>query len=136
MIGAAGAKLSSGVGSTGVELLYYKSAEFMALTPEQREEVSEYNSTKDGGKWKGKGKGKGKPLDKKRSRNDGSSPSEKKIKSMISAAFAYQTNDTSKTAAIAETLKTLVASFTRNNPGNATVGAAAAEEEDDQHKTQ
>ena len=38
-IGAAGAKLNSGIGSTGVELLYYKSAEFIALTPEQREEV-------------------------------------------------------------------------------------------------
>ena len=60
----------------------------MALTPKQRAEVSEYNATKDGGKWKGKGKGKGKPFNKKRSRNDVGSPSEKKIKSMISAAFA------------------------------------------------
>ena len=104
----------------------------MALMPEQRAEVSEYNATKDGGKWKGKGKGN--PFDKKRSRNDGGSPSEKKIKPMISAAFSDQTNDTSKTTAIVETLKTLVASFTRKNPGNATVGAAAAEEEDAQHK--
>ena len=32
-IGAAGVKLSSGVGSTGVEPRYYKSAKFMALTP-------------------------------------------------------------------------------------------------------
>ena len=39
-IGAAGAKLNSRVVSTGVELCYYKSAEFMALTPEQRAEVS------------------------------------------------------------------------------------------------
>ena len=38
-IGAAGTKLNSGVASTGVELRYYKSAKFMALTPEQREEV-------------------------------------------------------------------------------------------------
>ena len=52
---------------------------------------------------------------------------------MISAAFADQKNDTSKTTTIAETLKKLVASFTRNNPGNATVGAAAAEEEYAQH---
>ena len=59
-IGAAGDKLNSGVGSTGVELRYYKSAEFMALTPEQRAEVAEYNSNKDGGKWKAKGKGKAK----------------------------------------------------------------------------
>ena len=66
-IGAAGAELSSGVGSTGAELRYYKSANFIALTPEQRAEVSEYNATKDGGKWKDKGKGKGKPFDKKRS---------------------------------------------------------------------
>ena len=110
------------------------SAEFMALMPEKRSEVSEYNATKDGGECKGKGKVKGKPFDKKRSRNDGGSPSEKKIKSIISAAFADQTNDTSNTTAIAETLKTLVASFTPKNPGNATVGAAAAEEEDDQHK--
>ena len=120
--------MNIGVGSTGVELRYQKSAEFMALMPEQRAEVSEYNATKDGGKWKGKGKGKGKPSDKKRSQNDGGSPSEKKIKSMISEAFADQTNDTSKTTVIAETLKTLVALFTRKNPGNATVGAAAAEE--------
>ena len=48
-IGAAGAKLKSGVDSTGVELCYYKSAEFMALTPEQRAEVSEYNATILGG---------------------------------------------------------------------------------------
>ena len=40
-IGAAGAKLSSGVGSTGVKLSYYKVAEFMALSPEQMAEVSE-----------------------------------------------------------------------------------------------
>ena len=53
---------------------YYKSTKFMALTPEQRAKVSEYNATKDGGKWKDKGKGKGKPFDKKRSRNDGGSP--------------------------------------------------------------
>ena len=53
---------------------------------------------------------------------------------MISAAFADQTNNTSKTTAIAETPNTLVASFTCNNPGNVTVGAAAAEEEDAQHK--
>ena len=106
----------------------------MALTPEQRVEVSEYNATKDGGKWKDKGKGKGTPFDKNRSRNDGGSPSEKEIKSMISSAFADQTNDTSKTTVIAKTLKTLVASFTCKNPGNANVGAASAEEEDAQHK--
>ena len=52
---------------------------------------------------------------------------------MISEAFADQTNNTSKTTAIDETLKKLVASFTGKNPGNATVGAAAAEEEDSQH---
>ena len=40
-IGAAGAKLNSGVGSTGVELHYYKSDEFMALPPEQRAEFLE-----------------------------------------------------------------------------------------------
>ena len=123
-----------GVGSTGVELRYYKSAELMSLTPEQRAEVSEYNATKYGGKWKGKGKGKGKPFDKNRSQIDGGSPSEKKIKSMISAAFADQTNDNSKTTAIAKTLKTLVASFARKTPGNATVGEAAVEEEYAQHK--
>ena len=55
---------------------------------------------------------------------------------MISAAFADQKNDTSKTTTIAKTLKTLVASFTGKTPGNATVGAAAAEEEDDQHKNE
>ena len=126
--------MNSGVGSTGVELSYYKSAEFMAMAPEQRAEVLEYNATKDGGKWKGKGKGKAKPFDKKRGRNDGGSTPEKKIKSMISEAFAYQTNDTSKNTAIVKTLKTLVASFTRKPPGNATVGAVAAEEEDDQNK--
>ena len=130
------AKLNSGVSSTGIELRYYMSAEFTELTSKQRAEVSEYNATKYGGKWKGKGKGKGKPFDKNRSQNDGGSPSEKKIKSMISAAFADQTNDNSKTTAIAKTLKTLVTPFTRKNPGNATVGAAAAEEEDTQHKTQ
>ena len=64
-IGVAGAKLNSGVGSTGVKLSYYNSAKFMALTPKQRAEVLEYNATKDGGKWKGKGKEKGKPFDKK-----------------------------------------------------------------------
>ena len=133
-IGAAGAKLNSGVGSTGVEIRYYKSTDFMALTPEQRAEVSEYNSTQDGGKWKGKDKEKSKPFDKKRSQNDGSSPSEKKIKSMISAAFADQTNDTSKNTVVAKTLKALVASFTRKTPGNATAGAATAEEEDAQNK--
>ena len=53
---------------------------------------------------------------------------------MISAALAEQTNDVSKTTVIAKTLKTLVASFTRKNPGNANVGAAAAEEEVAQHK--
>ena len=53
---------------------------------------------------------------------------------MISEAFADQTNDTSKTTAIAETLKILVALFTRNNSGKATVGSAAAEEEDAHHK--
>ena len=52
---------------------------------------------------------------------------------MFSAAFADQTNDTSKTTAIAETLKTLVASFTHKTPGNTTVGAAAAEEGRAQH---
>ena len=40
-IGAAGAKLNNGVGSTGVELRYYKSADFMELTPKQRAEFSE-----------------------------------------------------------------------------------------------
>ena len=105
----------------------------MARTPEQRAEVFEYNSTKDGGKFKGKGKVKGKPFYKKRSQNDGGSPSEKKIKSMISAAFTDQTNDTSKTTTIAETLKTLVSLLTRKNAGNVTVGAAAVEEEDVQH---
>ena len=53
---------------------------------------------------------------------------------MISEAFADQTNDNSKTTAITKTLKTLVSSFTRKTPGNATVGAAAVEEEDAQHK--
>ena len=53
---------------------------------------------------------------------------------MISADFADQTNDTSKTTAIAETLNTLVASFTCKNPGNATVGAVAVEEEDSRNK--
>ena len=53
---------------------------------------------------------------------------------MISAAFADQTHDTSKTTVIAETLKTLVALFPCKNPGNATVGVAAAEKEDAQHK--
>ena len=93
----------------------------MALMPEQRAEVSEYNATNCGGKLKGKGKGKGKPFDKNGSQNDGGPPSEKKIKSMISAAFAEKTNDTSKTTTNAETLKKLVASFTRKSPGNATV---------------
>ena len=32
-IGSAGAKLNSGVDSTGVELRFYKSADLMALTP-------------------------------------------------------------------------------------------------------
>ena len=66
-IGAARAKLNSGVGYTGVELRYYKSAEFMVLMLEQWLEVSEYNATKNGVKWKGKSKGKAKPFDKKRS---------------------------------------------------------------------
>ena len=35
-IEAAGSKLSSRVGSTGVELRYHKSAKFMALAPEQK----------------------------------------------------------------------------------------------------
>ena len=48
---------------------------------------------------------------------------------MISAAFLDQTIDTSKTTAIYKTLKTLVASFTHKTTGNATVGAAAAEED-------
>ena len=133
-IGAAGAKLSRGVSYTGVEIRYYKRAEFMVLKPEQKSEVFEYKATKDGGKWKGKGKGKGKPFDKERSRNDGCSPSEKKIESTISADFADQTNDTSKTTAIVKILKTLVASFTCKNPGNDTIGSAAAEEEVFQHK--
>ena len=106
----------------------------MALTPEQRAEVSEYNAIKDGGKCKGKGKGKGKPFDKKCSRNGGGLPSEKKIKSMISVAFVDQTNDGSKTTAIAKNLKTLVTLFSRKNTGKATVGAAAVEEEYAQHK--
>ena len=126
--------MNSGVGSTGVELRYYKSVKFMSLAPEQTAEVSEYNATKDGGKWKDKGKGKSKPFDKKHSRNDGGSPSEKKIKSMISAAFADQTNENSKTTAIAKTLKTLLASFTCKTPDNTTAGAAAVEEEDEKHK--
>ena len=53
---------------------------------------------------------------------------------MVSAAFADQKNDASKTTTISETLKTLVASFTCKNPGNATVGAAAAEKEEARHK--
>ena len=53
---------------------------------------------------------------------------------MISAAFADQTNNTSKTTMIAETLKKLVASFTCKTLGNATVGAAAEEEEDVHNK--
>ena len=55
---------------------------------------------------------------------------------MISAAFSDQRNDTSKTTAIAKTLKILVALFTCKIPGNATVGVAETEEEDAQHKMQ
>ena len=40
-IGAAGTKLNSGVGSTGVEIRFYNSADFMELTPKQRAEFSE-----------------------------------------------------------------------------------------------
>ena len=47
---------------------------------------------------------------------------------MILAALADQSNDSYKTTAIAKTLKTLVASFTRKKPGKVTVGEAAAEE--------
>ena len=53
---------------------------------------------------------------------------------MISAAFADKTNDTSKTTTIAENLKKIVALFTCKTLDNATVGAAAAKEEDAQHK--
>ena len=46
---------------------------------------------------------------------------------MISASYEDQKNHTSKSTVISETLNKLVASFNYKNPGNATVGAAAAE---------
>ncbi len=42
-----------GMGSTGVELCYYKPHMFKKLLLHQKKEVVEYNATKDGGKWKG-----------------------------------------------------------------------------------
>ena len=91
-IGAAVAQPNSGVGTTGVELRYHTPAEYKLLTQVQRDEVSEYNRTKNPnwkgkGKVKGKGKGKGSPST-KCGRNEGSPPSEKNIKTMISSALA------------------------------------------------
>ena len=127
-IGTAVAQPNSEVGTTGVELRYHTPAEYKLLTQVQRDEVSEYNRTKNPN-WKGKGKGKVKGIGKgspstKRGRNEGSPPSEKKIKTMISSALAELVKYRSQTEAFAETLKTFVSSYVGTQPGTATVGAA------------
>ena len=75
------------------------------------------------GKGKNKGKGNGSPST-KRGRKEGSPPSEKKIKTMISSALAELAKDIPQTEAFAETLRTFVSSYVGTQPGTATVGAS------------
>ena len=125
----AGDQPNSGVDTTGVELRYHTPVEYKLLTQVQRDEVSKYNIKKNTN-WKGKGKGKGECKGKgsqstKRGRNEGSPPSEKNIKTMISSALAELVKDSSQTEAFDETLKTFASSYVGTNPGTVTVGAAA-----------
>ena len=111
-----------------MELRYHTPVKYKLLTQAQRDEVSEYNRNKNPN-WKGKGKGKGRGKGKgspstKRGRNEGSPPSEKKIKTRISSALAELVKDSSQTEAFAETLKTFVSSYVGTQPGTATVGTA------------
>ena len=43
----------SGTGKTSVELRYHKQHAFLAPPQDQRDELTAFNATKDGGKWKG-----------------------------------------------------------------------------------
>ena len=78
----------AGTGKTGVELRYHKQHEFLALPQDQRDELAEFNATKDGGKWKGDS---GKPNYKRKDggkSGDNAFTSNKKLKSMISSMTA------------------------------------------------
>ena len=86
--------------------------------------MSEYNRNKNP-HWKGKGKGKGKGSPStKRGRNEGSPPSEKKIKTMISSALAELAKYSYQKEAFAETLNKFVSSYVGTQHGTANVGEA------------
>ena len=75
-----------------MDLCYHKQHEFLALPQDQRDELTAFNTTKDGGKWKGasgklnyKQKAGGKA-------GDNASTSNKKFKSMISSMIVKKEN--------------------------------------------
>ena len=70
----------SGPGKTGMELRYHNQHEFLALPKYQRDELTAFDTTKDGGKWKGSS---GKPSYKRKSggkAGGNASTSNKKLK--------------------------------------------------------
>ena len=82
----------SGTGKTGVELRYHNQHEFLALPKYQRDELTAFDTTKDGGKWKGAS---GKPSYKRKAGGkDGgnASTTNKKLKSTISSTISKKEN--------------------------------------------
>ena len=75
-----------------MELRYHKQHECLALPQYQRDELTAFNATKDGGKWKGAS---GKPNYKQKDgckAGGNASTSNKKLKSMISSMIVKKEN--------------------------------------------
>ena len=74
------ADAKTGIGKTGVELRYHTEKEFWALPEEQRREVADHNSTKEGVKFKGMGLKNFNTNKKRGTSGDSQGTSEKKLK--------------------------------------------------------
>ena len=120
------ADAKTGIGKTGMELLFHTKKEFWALPEEQRREVADYNATKEDGKFKGMGLKNFNTNKKRGTSGDSQVTSEKNLKSWVSSPVekATKTQGTGKTDAkgnIAKSLVYLISSITESKGGTTIV---------------
>ena len=116
----------AGTGKTVVEICYHKQHEFLSPPQDQRDELTAFNATKDGGKWKGDS---GKPNYKQNSggkSGSNASTSNKKLKLMISSMIAKKDNAVkamnSKQDQLIESLLAMVLSMKSGDTNEETKG--------------
>ena len=125
------AEAKTGIGKTGMELLFHTKKEFWAIPEEQRREVADYNATKEDGKFKGMGLKNFNTNKKRGTIGDSQVTSEKKLKLWVSSSVenARKIQGTGKSDAkgnIAKSLVSLISSITESK-GGTTIGFSSTD---------